>query len=568
MSIFFKIKKEKRKKKKEEKEEKEDDMNIDRKNFWKEALPAVRKAIRDADFIAFDMEFSGLDRGAGHRITGADSLQARYRKAVDTVSHFQMLQFGITTFELRKEEAGKKALITRPFNFYTAPRGNMTAQASALEFLSQHKFDFTRCFADGLQYLTKSEEFERRKRNIESVSADGAAEGSGASRTRRKVVIEGEDREFVSDVEYRIEKMRQATSSETSLLLDPCSALRRRLVYQEFSANDLAISKVPQEEGEELAQGHARLRISLTTPEEKMQERLRQMEDDLQQRVGLRHVIDAMVESKKPIVGHNCWLDLAFLYNSFVSRTLPDQLEEYLDNLHAKFPCIADTKYIIQADESVRKELYPGGRGTQLGKAFEKIRAKGPEIIFPDGYGAYEDNLDRAHDAAYDAYMTGVVFAGAASFLEGGLEGLMAGDDPRNMLNRLNMMKFGFPMVLPGPNEEPQRTAFVHLTGFPKWTKTHHVKDNFAQFGDVRRVHWVDDDNLFVQFATMQEASASVAQSASLPNDWVVQAYNDFVTEGSTKRKLGQMPEAESVAKRARKDESADDGSGSGCIVV
>ena len=86
------------------------------------------------------------------------------------------------------------------------------------------------------------------------LSASRAADGSGASRTRRKVVIEGEDREFVSDVEYRIEKMRQATSSETSLLLDPCSALRRRLVYQEFSANDLAISKVPHEEGEELAQ--------------------------------------------------------------------------------------------------------------------------------------------------------------------------------------------------------------------------------------------------------------------------------------------------------------------------
>ena len=60
---------------------------------------------------------------------------------------------------------------------------------------------------------------------------------------------------------------------------------------------------------------------------------------------------------------------------------MPERLEEYVNDLHTNFPSIADTKYIIQARESIRSELYPGGRGTQLGKAFEKMKAKGSDAV-------------------------------------------------------------------------------------------------------------------------------------------------------------------------------------------
>ena len=47
----------------------------------------------------------------------------------------------------------------------------------------------------------------------------------------------------------------------------------------------------------------------------------------------IKHLIDA----KKPIIGHNCIYDVAFLYHQFIER-MPDNFEEFATKWRFNFP--------------------------------------------------------------------------------------------------------------------------------------------------------------------------------------------------------------------------------------
>ena len=53
----------------------------------------------------------------------------------------------------------------------------------------------------------------------------------------------------------------------------------------------------------------------------------------------------SLQQRKSILVGHNCFLDLIYIYNNFYGP-LPDTVEEFQEALHALFPMIIDTKYL------------------------------------------------------------------------------------------------------------------------------------------------------------------------------------------------------------------------------
>jgi len=52
-----------------------------------------------------------------------------------------------------------------------------------------------------------------------------------------------------------------------------------------------------------------------------------------------------LAQRPRVLVGHNCFMDLVFIYNYFYG-SLPDSVEEFQESLHAIFPTIVDTKYL------------------------------------------------------------------------------------------------------------------------------------------------------------------------------------------------------------------------------
>ena len=74
-------------------------MNINRFNH-KRALPLIVESLQKADFIAFDFEFSGLqldkDTLSNHL---TDSIELRYWKYKQNITHFSPLQLGLCGFK-------------------------------------------------------------------------------------------------------------------------------------------------------------------------------------------------------------------------------------------------------------------------------------------------------------------------------------------------------------------------------------------------------------------------------------------------------------------------------------
>ena len=84
--------------------------------------------------------------------------------------------------------------------------------------------------------------------------------------------------------------------------------------------------------------------------------------------MGFSMVIKAMIEAKKPLIGHNCMYDCLYIYNQFVDK-LPDNYAEFVTKWNALFPRTFDTKVLAFNSKSFFK--------TSLGEVYEKCTNDG-----------------------------------------------------------------------------------------------------------------------------------------------------------------------------------------------
>ncbi|KXH59117.1 hypothetical protein CSAL01_05484 [Colletotrichum salicis] len=102
------------------------------------------------------------------------------------------------------------------------------------------------------------------------------------------------------------------------------------------------------------------------------------------------------------IVGHNQFMDLLFLYNTFIDD-LPDTLDEFRAKIHKLFPKIIDTKLLAIKDNTIEGE----DPLMDLHNRFDCNRTQ-PSISWDTAYGY--GRRGTAHQAGFDSYMTAVVF--------------------------------------------------------------------------------------------------------------------------------------------------------------
>jgi poly(A)-specific ribonuclease len=96
------------------------------------------------------------------------------------------------------------------------------------------------------------------------------------------------------------------------------------------------------------------------------------------------------------LVGHNLFIDLIFIYKTFVG-TLPDQVTEFNKRIHEIFPKVFDTKYLAtQAGSSMRTKSGLKDLCDEL-----KTRHK-PFIALAERHVAY-GLRSREHEAGYDS---------------------------------------------------------------------------------------------------------------------------------------------------------------------
>ena len=119
--------------------------------------------------------------------------------------------------------------------------------------------------------------------------------------------------------------------------------------------------------------------------------------------IGFTQVIQALIDAKKPIIAHNPQMDILFVYEQFIAP-LPDSFLEFCSEWRKLFPCIYDTRIIGKATlEQCFSKI-----GTD--KKYKGILGFAFDSDVDSQFATYESHA-QAHDAGYDAYMTGLVFA-------------------------------------------------------------------------------------------------------------------------------------------------------------
>eukprot|EP00929_Paragymnodinium_shiwhaense_P048176 TRINITY_DN24399_c0_g1_i1.p1 TRINITY_DN24399_c0_g1~~TRINITY_DN24399_c0_g1_i1.p1 ORF type:complete len:625 (-),score=105.37 TRINITY_DN24399_c0_g1_i1:101-1975(-) len=520
--------------------ESHDGVRLGRSTFM-DRLPEVEATIARSAFIALDFEFSGLALTKADEAHMMDTFETRYAKLKRSVESFVPLQLGICCFEKTAPGAPSASETSKAegstlcataysvhcFNGTLKGSRLWTCQPDSLHFLSQNGFDFNTCFSQGVSYLTRSEEKQRAEANAAYFARIAEREEDAESDIK---LTKAWDIELVDKLKAIVTSdLMQTPMDDASLpkhvVLEPLSGYQRRLAYQELQKlcpnGCLIVSKQEADNTDLKGCPKQRCRVTRYASREATVKAKTAETDALKEaaasklkgEVGIRQLLEAIIQHRVPTVLHNGAFDIMHLISSFIDP-LPASVHTFAEFVHGLFPVLLDTKQLIGRHTA---KLLDMADGTGLGELFWIATTQGestpetakalslnmePGVVCRAGH-AMTGDAAMAHDAAYDAYMTGVVFARALCALR-----KQAGDKTLDALgecfasaealkrvlteeftnlgdaivNRLCMMRMREPLGFPGPNKSPSRSTVLHVSGFPSNFTHSDIKRIFSRF--------------------------------------------------------------------------------------
>lgn len=130
--------------------------------------------------------------------------------------------------------------------------------------------------------------------------------------------------------------------------------------------------------------------------------------------------MEQISKSKKPVIGHNMIYDVAFMYHQFF-KPLPETYAQFAESVNREFlPNLYDTKTLsLHAGSLAKSDLQYLYKKCSQDKKYNnnlcfEADCKNNHPIF----SVYEQNGGQGHDAGFDAFMTGLVFATLSKFIE------------------------------------------------------------------------------------------------------------------------------------------------------
>ncbi|TDH65946.1 hypothetical protein CCR75_005440 [Bremia lactucae] len=288
--------------------------------------------------------------------------------------------------------------------------------------------------------------------------------------------------------------------------------------------------------------------------------------------IGFTAVFDVIVGAKKPIIGHNMLLDLMQCYDKF-HEPLPRQCAEFQFQLHAWLGVgggVFDTKTLVDYAMKKVDAFATHLTHSTLENCYEVLSKHpfyGPEIQATPL--SLEDNVSspsqiplQAHQAGYDAFMTGYVFLRVCSglgvsneciaSLEKGSDGaeIISNAALETLRNALFVSHFvpTFVLHLPGPYPLPTRTPSRSRFLLMKLTrtraapalnaqsmsrntscpalKTFHIKHcvgwalNLQSATRLVHVHWTNHERVFIELPSVEAVEQLLAVRAQTKDCW------------------------------------------------
>lgn len=416
-------------------------MDIRKDQFGAEAVRLLQD-IADSHFIAFDFEFSGIAERNRDRAAKA-TVAERYAETRASVQEYQPLQIGLTIVKLDQET---DRYVLEPYNLNISPlpllrerqfTRKWSMNSGAVSFLQRNGFDFAKQMLHGVPYLSVQEEEKARAR----MTADAK---------REDLEFKPDDQPLVAHVRTSIAAWMSEPKEEQEDYLnipnnrtkhdlgDELNSYQRRLVHQIVQNEYPGLKTKGMSHFVSIENLSAEKQVSMKQFEEEYRER------DLARAVGFRWIIDGMAgkdisklpedyllpampqtadtdggkdsmkaflaslmqklrDRRKVLIGHNCMVDLLFLYKMTIGD-LPDTLDQFRDKVHNLFPAIIDTKFLSSCYSEKHGRL-------ALGEVYEDLnldQSALPQLYTSGEFDRYMNSM-WLHEAGYDSYITAIV---------------------------------------------------------------------------------------------------------------------------------------------------------------
>ncbi|XP_050140245.1 poly(A)-specific ribonuclease PARN-like isoform X1 [Malus sylvestris] len=561
--------------------------NVTKSNF-EPALADLRRHVAAADFVAIDLEMTGITSAPWRDSLEFDRADVCYLKVKDSAEKFAVLQFGVCPF---RWDSSKRSFIAHPHNFYIFPRQELPlagpafeflCQTTSIDFLAKYQFDFNVCIHEGISYLSREQESEALRRLSLAYDDELLARCSNLKEHTHLPVVKMADTLFAermknSFTEWRDGLLRsskggfqfQGDSNDSQQLQTIFFKMRPALSLRGFTSHQLRLIQMVimrhfqdlsyvQINGEKSCQQQLVVRTESKDDRELLlkevkDEHRREAEVKVQAAVGFRHVIDLLSSEQKLIVGHNCFLDIAHVYSKFLGP-LPSTAEEFVSTVNKYFPHVIDTKVLLNTDDVLQQRMKKSR--TSLSSAFALLcpqialgkKSTDSEVQMSVNVEVQVDDLRSSnwnsgakHEAGYDAFMTGCVFAQTCSHLGidfqacSSSEKLAHNEKLQKQINHLYLSWSNGDIIdlttgkknamSSGSNNHKKRYLQIMsenialIWGFPSKLKARDVRECISKvFGptSVTSVFHLDETAVFVQFSKETFVSEFLALKETL----------------------------------------------------
>lgn len=435
-----------------------------------------------------------------------------------------------------------------------------------MTFLRENHFDFNKWMDAGVSWLS-ADQHESISTKLMTQFEETIAKPISADEPPR-VVLEEKDTAFVESICKLVDEWK-ATVSDTddkekkTFIIGQSLARNgflRLLLFQELPRRYPDLSIMSDKDPET---GMRIVKVSKLTPAEHLAEidlRREQLKQDIREAFGFGLIFQAIIKAKKPVLGHNMFLDLALCFHHFI-KPLPEDSDEFRRELHEAIPLIMDSKTVASKHPDLNGVTFAS---TALGEIASTLLERFPadqqlpNIVIPSAYSRYklptresqkiaaagaqsqaapaEVNHDEAtdtayHEAGFDALQTGAVFLNLAAFYcTGALPSdplpvadaatsvapvavpaivarrpithpLLPTKGPEaGLMNLLNLMHLYGSFSLDGPHRMPNRATMFMLGGLTREDQSASIVAAFEPVGGMLKLSWVDVSTCIITF--------------------------------------------------------------------
>ena len=394
-------------------------MEITIENYYKNESE-ILEDINKCDFIGFDLELSGLFPTYESFI---DEIEERFLKLRKIALKYNIIQVGLVFFF----KSEKNSFVAKPYNFYVFPSDeidkNIGMEIEALNFNKNHGCDFNKWIIKGIPYLNEDE----LKKLCDKKLNFNINQYNPKNKMKKIILHKENDKKIYNELntnfnnffynsnlnELKIEKIQRHIL--IYFLNNLSEEIRNKIFIDENEKNFIKIQKVSNEEKVK----------KINFENEKIFNKIKHEK-------GIKILFEKIIEKKKKIVGHNCLVDILFIYNNFI-ETIPKDFNIFLMKLLNNFNEIYDTKFLccyynknnINENDFHLEGLYL--------KLFEEFKNKINIKIHEKFFNYFDNENKKFHQADYDALVTGCAFVY--------MNEKYGKDFVKNNKNKLNLIK-------------------------------------------------------------------------------------------------------------------------------